>query len=114
MGTCDYCLENLKVVNGTCNSPDTCDISNCEVCRRDSAGGYQCARCTSSYGLNGNNECVEFAGGGCEIAETETVCKTCRPGYYYKDGLCEESEFSGIEIIQGFVIFVLLGLMGVW
>lgn len=99
VGTCDYCMDELRVVNGTCLSEDKCEIDNCEVCRRDGGGSYKCARCTSSYGLNSNSECVEFSGGGCEIANTETVCKTCRPGYYYKDGLCPESEFSGARLV---------------
>lgn len=107
VGTCDYCLDGLKVVNGSCNSEDTCDIDNCEVCRRDGGGSYKCARCKSSYGLNSNSECVEFAGGGCEIANTETVCKVCRPGYYYKDGLCEESDFSGLQRLSEFLILAL-------
>ena len=108
VGTCYYCLDNLKVVNGTCKSEDTCEIDNCEVCRRDGGDIYKCVRCEKNYGLNSNSECVLFTGGGCEIASSETACKTCRPGYFYKDGLCPESDFSRVSRILSFGIFALV------
>ena len=110
VGTCDYCMENLKVLNGTCSSEETCGIDNCEVCRRSEGGIYKCARCESSYGLNSNQECVQFTGGGCEIAKSETVCERCLPGYYYKDGLCPESDFSSALISKILVVFSLAKL----
>ena len=102
-------MDNLKVVNGTCKSEETCNIDNCEVCRRDGGDIYKCVRCDSSYGLNSNSECVQFNGGGCEIANSETICKTCRPGYYYVDGLCLESDFSQVSRIS--VLGMLIGVL---
>ena len=98
VGTCDYCMDNRKVVNGTCLLDESCNIQNCEMCRRDPSGNYRCAVCNNNHALNANNECVPFSGGGCLLAENETVCKLCRPGKYFKNGLCPDSDYSSVFI----------------
>jgi hypothetical protein len=42
--------------------------------------------------------------------KSESVCERCRPGFYYKDGLCPESEFSSVEVVKMIVMGV-FGLM---
>ena len=75
---------------------------------------YNCVKCNKKYAVNSDGICEPFKTGGCHILESETVCLTCLPGYYYSDGLCPESDFSFVFIFDNlwfFFTFMILFLI---
>lgn len=86
---CNYCVDNIAPVNGTCSSSGTeltC-ISNCKYC----ADANKCEFCDEGYALdNANDTCIKID--NCGIAESTTKCLVCTIGYYNNNGVCKESE----------------------
>ena len=96
---CDECASGTYLKDGNCETPTT--IVECV----DYDSVETCARCRVGFVLATNKKSCIGDGGyklllptGCDDAKAvvEPICSACEPGYWFKDGVCEQL-CSGID-----------------
>ncbi len=101
--TCAMCKKGLKVINGICDDESECTLNECDYCNVNIAGQEVCSMCDDDYVLQNNNGtlvCVEEtdATDDCIFQNEEGKCELCEVGYYYSNGVCEESDVYDLDM----------------
>ena len=88
--SCKACFDSRLVENGRCDSSNSCNQENCEICT-----SMSCLQCRKGYTVNSLGKCIEEPTAGCHFkSSVSNHCSLCKKGYYMFNSHCSPTKYT--------------------